>query len=145
MWILKGGNGLYCCDRNECECDILWQIDSWELWWNCSIREREIHSISLATTLYIIQWSVVWSTYGKTELTGNRAIYKYVRWYHAQFRFQRIKQWMNKFNNSQRSITTVGCTLMWWSSVSNKLSPISILLYIAAVCMNAVESIKENN
>ena len=44
-----------------------------------------------------------------------------------QFRFQCIKQWVNQFSNTQRSVTAVGNDVFWWSSVSNKLPPILIL------------------
>jgi hypothetical protein len=145
MWTLKGGNELSYSDRNECEYDIVWQINNWELWRNFIIWERRIHSISLVTIRYIIQWPVAWSAYRIIELTNNRVVYKYVNLYHVQFRFQCIKQRMNQLSKTQRCITTVGCNLTWWSSVSIKPSPISILLYVTAVYMNWVESIKENN
>ena len=51
---------------------------------------------------------------------------------------------MNQFSNTQRSIITFAYDEMLRTFVSNKLSPISILLYVAAVYMNWVESIKEN-
>jgi len=51
-------------------------------------------------------------------------------------RFQLVKQPMNQFSNTQRSIITFAYDEMLRTFVSNKLSPISILLYVAAVYMN---------
>ena len=50
-------------------------------------------------------------------------IYKYIPLYHVQFQFQCIKQCMNQFSNTQRSVTTAGYDELRWTSVSNKLSP----------------------
>ena len=40
-----------------------------------------------------------------------------------QLRFHCIKQCMNHITNIQQSVTTVGYDELWWTSVSNKLSP----------------------
>ena len=54
---------------------------------------------------------------------------KYVPWYHVQLLSQCIKQWVNKFNDTQNSITLIGYDELQWTSVSIKLSSILIHHY----------------
>ena len=81
-------------------------------------------------------------------------IYKCVPWYHIQLLSQCIKQPVNQFSKTQRSITTPGYDELRWTSSSNKLSPISILQMsdvlseakcsssvVAAFCVHSVESV----
>jgi hypothetical protein len=58
--------------------------------------------------LYIIDGYIDRSAYSGFELNKNRFIYKYVPLYHVQFRSQCIKQPMNQFSNTQRSVTEAG-------------------------------------
>jgi hypothetical protein len=66
---------------------------------------------------------------------------------------QCIKQCMNQFSKTQRSVATVGYDELWWTSLSSKLSPISslqksdvlseskcCLCVVAAFCVHSVES-----
>ena len=64
---------------------------------------------------------------GIVELTINRSIYKCVPWYHVQLLSQCIKQSINQFSFTQRSITTFGYKELRWNSVSKNLSPLCIL------------------
>jgi hypothetical protein len=64
----------------------------------------------------------------------SRYIYKYVPWYHAQFRSRCIQQSMNQFSNTQRSVPTVAHDELWWSSVSIKLPHVLILHITKAKC-----------
>jgi len=109
------------------------------------MRRRENHSISLVTVIILLNGVLSDLHSDIFQLTKNRTIYKYVPRYHVLFQFQWMKECMNRFSSTERSITTVGHNLTWWSSLSIKLSPISIPPYSAAVYMNSVESMKENN
>ena len=79
----------------------------------------------------------------------------YVPWYHTHFRSQYIKQPMNQFSNTQQSVTTAGYDELRWTSLSNKLSPVSILeisdvlseakcslCLVAAFCVHSVECVE---
>jgi len=46
---------------------------------------------------------------------------------HVQFQSQSIQQSINQFSNTQRYVATAGYDELRWTSVSNKLSPVSIL------------------
>jgi hypothetical protein len=48
-----------------------------------------------------------------------RYINKYIPWYHLQFRFQCMKQSMNQFIKTQRSITSIGYDELRWTTPSN--------------------------
>ena len=69
--------------------------------------------------------------------------------------FQCTKQWVNQFSNDQQSITAVCYDELRWSSLSHKLSPISILqksdflseakcslCLVTEFCVHSVESIE---
>jgi hypothetical protein len=144
MWTSNRENELYSSVGNECAYDTAQQIHNWELRRNFSIWDGETHSISLVIIHYIIQRCVAWSNSRIFQPTRNRAMYEYVPLYHVQFRSQCIKQPTNQISNTQRSITTVNYNLMRWTSFCTKLSPISIQLYVTAVYMNSVESIKKH-
>jgi hypothetical protein len=114
------------------------------------------HSVSVFPQYLIAQLPPsfpiqTFSTYSAVELTVNREIYKYEPWYQVQFRYQCIKQSINQFSNTQRSVTTVAYDELRWSSVSNNLPPTLILHLaeakcslspIAAVCMQSVECVE---
>jgi len=82
-------------------------------------------------------------------------ISRYVPWHHVQFRSQCIQQSMNQFSNTQRYVSTSGYDELRWTSVSNKLSAISILQMsdvlleakcssslVAVFCMHSVECVE---
>ena len=96
------------CDR---------QTDSSELrrGWSMWQSKNSFHSISC----YIL-W-LYWLMCLQCSWINFKS--KYIPLYHVQFCFQCIKQCMNQYNNTQRSVTTAGYVELRWPSVSNKLSP----------------------
>ena len=93
-------------------------MNNFKLRRNLNIWERKIFSISLVALYYNIQRSVDWSNGIIVEINTNRYIYIYVPRYDVLFRSQCLKQWKNQFSNTQRSVTTVGCNELRWTSVS---------------------------
>jgi len=84
------------------------------------------HVHSGSSQFNVTSWSNL--TLCVAELVHWLFMYIHVHWYHVQFRSQCIKQSINQFSKTQRSITTAGYVELRCTSVSNKMSPISVLL-----------------
>jgi len=89
----------------------------------CPYLSHNRHSLLVFSPLFLcpnLEFvpSIDCSTHSAIESTINQDIYKCVPWYQVQFRSQCIKQSINQFSNTQRSITTDGYDELLWTSIS---------------------------
>ena len=119
-------------------------------------EEKLLYSISR----YLLQrWRVCSLIYDNiVELNINQDIYIYIHVprYHVLLLSHCIQHWKNQFSNTQQYVLTAGYDELRWTSISNKLSPISILqitdvlseakcslCLVAAFCVHSVESVED--
>jgi hypothetical protein len=166
-------SGLWYCVANiviSCDkyCDIVWQI-----LWYCVVN-----IVILCGKYCDIVWQInnsklrgTFSTWAGKIVTGSLVdIFELTKHRYVcvcvcvcihtlisiQFPFQYIKGWVNKFSKTLRSVTIVGYDELRWTSVSNKLSPTSILqmsdllseakcslCLVAPFCVHSVESVED--
>jgi hypothetical protein len=80
----------------------------------CPYLSHNQHSVSVFSSLYNFPNQNFfprrdYSKFRTVELTINRDIYKHVPLYHVPFRSRCVRQSLNQFSTTQRSVTTAAC------------------------------------